>query len=140
MDALFVFIIILATTVICLFLFQAYTIYDNFHNILEFNEIYGGLEYARSQGGLYIDKRVFDPNDTETDPKAKWRCVEYKNSYASASKFGYLSISKDNPILFTNLTDCIDYNYSKGEINTVWNPCTEYGEGSAECNTLKSHL
>ncbi|AAF44536.1 hypothetical protein FPV192 [Fowlpox virus] len=141
MDALFVFIIILATAVICLFLFQAYTIYDNYHNIIEFNEKYGGLEYSRSPGGLYIDKRVFDPNDSETDPKAKWRCVNYNNNqYASASKFGYLATSSRNPVLFTNLEDCVYYNYTRGEIGTIWNPCAEYGEGSAECSTLKSHL
>ncbi|ALA62516.1 hypothetical protein [Turkeypox virus] len=140
MDALFVFIVIVATVVICIFLFQLYIIYDNYHNILEFNDAYSSLEYSKSPGGLYIDKRVFDPNDSETDPKAKWRCIEYKNQYVSASKFGFLSTSLGNPILFNNLQDCIYYNYTRGEIGTIWNPCSESEQSSDACITLKSNL
>ncbi|QRY18996.1 ORF-126 [Teiidae poxvirus 1] len=140
MDAFLIFIVILATTVMCLFFFQAYTIYDNYHNILEFIDTYSGLEYARSLGGLYVDKRIYDPNDSETDSKAKWRCIDYKGNYASASKFGYLTELGNGPLLFTSLNDCVSHNYLKNEINKIWNPCTELGEGSYECNTLKSHL
>ncbi|ATI21067.1 IMV MP/virus entry [Western grey kangaroopox virus] len=143
MDALSVFFLVAATAAVCVFLMQVYAIYENFHHIQEFNEEYSGLEYARSVGGgSYVDRKVQDPNDDESDVRAKWRCVLYERSYVTVSKFGFGTVRGREVRKFADLDECVEFNYLNGDLSNVWNPCIDSAEGlnSSACSFLKSVL
>ncbi|AVD69523.1 IMV membrane protein [Saltwater crocodilepox virus] len=139
MDALSAFLLVVATCAVCFFLFQLYTVYENYGNIVEFNDEYRSLEYAKTIGGSYVDRTVYDPNDSVLDPTEKWRCVIRNGKYISVSKFGFKYDSVLGKTLeFPTMEDCINFNYGSIFSGDIYNPCTD--PTSEECLFLKSVL
>lgn len=141
MDTISVFCLVLATAAACIIALQVYSVYLNYDHIMEFNDAYAGLENVRSLGGLFIDKRVFDPNDSVTDVKQKWRCVERQDKYVSLSAFGFYANDDGSVREFPNYDGCVGFTFSGAGHSRIVNPCTDTGaENSALCNLLKSVL
>ncbi|CCD83300.1 IMV surface protein [Squirrelpox virus] len=138
MDTVSVFVIVVATAAICVILMQAYAVYENYDNILEFNAAHAALEYASTVGGPQVDRRAFDPNDEATDAKAKWRCVLKGSVYVSASLFGFRA-EGGRVKLFPDEESCQDFTFTPGNAASIINPCAPpRGPGDADCVFLKS--
>ncbi|QGN68128.1 IMV membrane protein [Equine molluscum contagiosum-like virus] len=141
MDVFSAFVLMVATAAACVLLMQAYAIYENFDSILEFNDEYASLEYAKSLGGAYVDRHVFDPNDGVADVRHKWRCAPYGNAYVSASAFGFYALQDGNPRTFSTLEDCIEFTFTNADTARIVNPCTDAnGARGQDCRFLKSIL
>uniref|UniRef100_A0AAU7E2H7 IMV membrane protein n=1 Tax=Rousettus bat poxvirus TaxID=3141933 RepID=A0AAU7E2H7_9POXV len=141
MDTLSVFCLVLATAAACIVALQVYSIYLNYDHIVEFNDAYAGLENVRSLGGLFIDKRVFDPNDAVVDVKQKWRCVERQGKYVSLSAFGFYATENGAIREFPNHDGCVAFTFAGSGHSRIVNPCTsEDAKNSAWCDFLKSAL
>ncbi|ANS71207.1 imv mp/virus entry [Pteropox virus] len=140
MDAITIMCIVIVTVAACVMMLQAYSIYENYENIKEFNSENASLEYAKSTGGMRVDYRVKDPNDTTHDVKQKWRCVIKQNVYVSASIFGFLSDNSKTIKQFYTLDECILYTFMPKIDNNIYNPCVPPNERSEDCIFLKSIL
>ncbi len=140
MNSVSVFLLVVATIAVCFIFLQAYSIYENFDNILEFNSEYSALEYSKSLGVISIDRRVRDPNDEIFDVKQKWRCVKFDDSYVSVSVFGFRTVDTNPNTIrkFQQIDTCVDTTFSTYEFQ-IFNPCI-YQPNSRECMFLKSIL
>lgn len=141
MDTLSMFFFVVATAAACIVVMQLYSIYLNYDSILEFNDTYSSLENTRSLGGLFIDKRVFDPNDAIADETHKWRCMRLRGEYMSMSIFGIYAFSDGRIRTFNTYSDCLEFTFAGASGSRIVNPCTDEDMKNPElCEYLKSIL
>ena len=138
MEIFKIFVIVISVSCFCFLLFQLWFFIENQEYIYLFNEKYSKLEYVASPNMYFIDKNVFDPNDSETDVNKKFRCG-YSNTnhlYYGFSEDGFISKNSSYiDLTWTNLTDCISDIFKTNTI-IIYNPCIN-SETSTDCIMLK---
>lgn len=114
-------LIIIFVSCFCFILFQATEFIKNYDFIKKFNKKYNKYEFVSSPSYDYVDKSFFDPNDLETNPDLKWRCVLDNNNWYALSKKGLVT-ENDNFANWTDKTNCINYIFQNTFL-TYNNPC-----------------
>lgn len=123
MEIFKLFIIIISVCCFCFILFQLWFFVENREYIYLFNQRYKNLEYVSSPNMFFIDKNVFDPNDTQTDPNKKFRCAQENGITYALSEDGFMSgNSSQITLTWTNETDCVNTLFKTNNI-VLYDPC-----------------
>jgi len=118
-----ILILIISTAGICFLIFEIWTIYCQYDNIIIYNNVYKFLEYAPSANITYSDKSVYDPNDNQPNASNKWRCAIKNNLYYIVSSYGFMSTNSNSiPPGIIDYQTCI-FNWTESLTPIVYNPC-----------------
>lgn len=106
----------------CFCLMQCLEFIQNYDSIKEFNTKYSKYEYMATPSYSYIDKSVYDPNDSSLTSEEKWRCVLTDEGYAGMNNKGIVVIDGSFKI-WNEITDCYEYIFTNPFL-TYNNPCS----------------